>query len=88
MCLAHLDGADQENGVSQLISRVQEVSLGYPSGRLELHLLGGFMDSRDYSEHLVIHILREFLIISIFNPRFEIKFIKISTYRILFSNII
>lgn len=60
MCLAHLDGADQENGVSQLISRVQEVSLGYPSGRLELHLLGGFMDSRDYSEHLVIHILRKF----------------------------
>lgn len=60
VCLAHLDGADQENGVSQLISRVQEVSLGYPSGRLELHLLGGFMDSRDYSEHLVIHILHAF----------------------------
>ena len=59
MCLGHVDGADTENGVSPLISRIQEVSLGYPEGRLELHLVGGFMDPRGYSERLVVGLLRK-----------------------------
>lgn len=33
-CMAHVDGTDQESGISPLISRIQEVSLGYPNGRL------------------------------------------------------
>jgi len=60
VCLGHVDGADTENGVSPLISRIQEVSLGYPEGRLELHLVGGFMDPRGYSERLVVGLLHAF----------------------------
>lgn len=80
--MAHVDGTDQESGISPLISRIQEVSLGYPSGRhklkkfdftnfveiliffnfsgrLELHLVGGYGDPRGYSERIVINILRK-----------------------------
>lgn len=58
VCLAHVDGADQENGISTLIARIQEASLGYPEGRLELHLIGGFMDLRGISEQLIVYLLR------------------------------
>lgn len=58
-CMAHVDGADQESGITPLISRIQEVSLGYPNGRIELHLVGGYMDPRGYSERLVINLLRK-----------------------------
>ena len=57
--MAHVDGADQESGITPLISRIQEVSLGYPNGRIELHLVGGYMDPRGYSERLVINLLRK-----------------------------
>lgn len=59
-CMAHVDGADQESGITPLISRIQEVSLGYANGRIELHLVGGYMDPRGYSERLVISLLRKF----------------------------
>lgn len=59
--MAHVDGADQESGITPLISRIQEVSIGYPNGRLELHLVGGYMDPRGYSERLVNGLLREYL---------------------------
>lgn len=59
-CMAHVDGTDQESGISPLISRIQEVSLGYPNGRLELHLVGGYVDPRGYSERIVINILHAF----------------------------
>ncbi len=58
-CMAHVDGADQESGITPLVSRIQEVSLGYPNGRIELHLVGGYMDPRGYSERLVINLLRK-----------------------------
>lgn len=60
--MAHVDGADQEGGITPLISRIQEVSLGYPNGRLELHLIGGFMDHRGYSERLISSLLRNSLL--------------------------
>lgn len=59
-CMAHVDGADQENGISPLVSRLQEVSQGYPNGRIELHLVGGYLDPRGYSERLVINLLHWF----------------------------
>lgn len=59
-CMAHVDGADQESGITPLISRIQEVSLGYANGRIELHLVGGYMDPRGYSERLVISLLHAF----------------------------
>ena len=72
-CMAHIDGTDQENGISPLISRIQEVSLGYPNGRLELHLVGGYVDPRGYSERLVINLLRKFIANTIYiNRRYNI----------------
>lgn len=59
-CLAHVDGADQESGITPLITRIQEVSIGYPNGRIELHLVGGYVDPRGYSERLVNSLLRKF----------------------------
>lgn len=61
--MAHVDGADQESGITPLISRIQEVSQGYPNGRLELHLIGGYMDPRGYSERLVANLLRKCAVI-------------------------
>lgn len=57
--MGHVDGADQESGITPLIARIQEVSLGYPNGRIELHLVGGYMDPRGYSERLVNSLLRK-----------------------------
>jgi protein N-terminal asparagine amidohydrolase len=58
-CMAHVDGADQESGITPLLARIQEVSQGYANGRIELHLVGGYMDPRGYSERLVITLLRK-----------------------------
>lgn len=58
-CMAHVDGADQESGITPLLARIQEVSQGYANGRVELHLVGGYMDPRGYSERLVITLLRK-----------------------------
>lgn len=57
--MAHIDEIDQENGITPLISRIQEVSQGYPNGRIELHLAGGHMDIRGTSERLVTTLLRK-----------------------------
>lgn len=42
MAVAHLDGAGTDEGVMNVIHRVQELALGYPEGRLELQFIGGF----------------------------------------------
>lgn len=60
--MAHVDGADQESGITPLLARIQEVSQHsqtYPNGRIELHLVGGYMDPRGYSERLVNSLLRK-----------------------------
>lgn len=47
-----------EDGVLSLIERVRELSVGFPDGRLELSLVGGFADTRNYSEgvfHSIMH---------------------------------
>ena len=58
-CLGCVDGADTVSGITPLIARIQELSLGYPEGRLELHLIGGFLDLRGFSERLVVYVLRK-----------------------------
>lgn len=40
-----------------MIQRVTELALGYPEGRLELQLVGGYSDPRNYSEELFYNIL-------------------------------
>jgi hypothetical protein len=44
-----------------MVHRVQELALGYPEGRLELQLIGGYSDSRNYSEELFYNIMRKSL---------------------------
>lgn len=60
VALAHLDGAGTDEAVSTMVQRVQEISMGYPEGRLELQLIGGFTDSRNYSEELFYNIMHAF----------------------------
>lgn len=45
-----------------VVHRVQELALGYPEGRLELQLVGGYSDSRNYSEELFYNIMRKSLL--------------------------
>lgn len=59
VALAHLDGNGMDEAVSTMVSRVQNLAIGYPEGRLELQLIGGYSDTRNYSEELFASIMRE-----------------------------
>lgn len=41
------------------MSRVNELALGYPEGRIELQLIGGFRDQQGYAEDLFSNIMRK-----------------------------
>lgn len=43
------------------MSRVNELALGYPEGRIELQLIGGFRDQQGYAEDLFSNIMRKFV---------------------------
>ncbi|CAG0884174.1 unnamed protein product [Darwinula stevensoni] len=58
--LTHFNGSWLDEGAAALVQRVQELSLGYPEGRLELHLVGGFHDSRGISEDIATQLLYAF----------------------------
>lgn len=47
----HYDGSGTDEGVMSMIARVQELSYGYPEGRLELSLIGAY-SSHNYSVEL------------------------------------
>jgi len=57
VALGHFDGSSVDDGISGMIGRVQELSLGYPESRLELSLVGSYSDPRGYSEELASVIL-------------------------------
>lgn len=44
-----------------MVARVQELALGYPEGRIELQLIGGYKDptGRGYAEDLFYTIMRK-----------------------------
>lgn len=73
--LAHLDGAGTEDAAAAMVQRVTQLALGYPEGRLELQLVGGYSDPRNYSEELFCNILCEFLrsLISRLKCKFKFK---------------
>lgn len=48
-CLSHLDGAGMLRGIQTMVQTVLLHSRGGPEGRLELHLVGGFIDDRNES---------------------------------------
>lgn len=58
--ITHLHNVGCEDGVVSLIDRVRELSVGFPEGRLELNLIGGFADSRNYSEGVFHSIMRKY----------------------------
>ncbi|XP_024937193.1 protein N-terminal asparagine amidohydrolase isoform X2 [Cephus cinctus] len=60
VALAHLDGAGTEDAATAMVQRVTELALGFPEGRLELQLVGGYSDPRNYSEELFYNILSAF----------------------------
>ncbi|XP_021928509.1 protein N-terminal asparagine amidohydrolase [Zootermopsis nevadensis] len=63
VAVAHLDGAGTDEGVMNVIHRVQELALGYPEGHLELQLIRSlvvFSDSHNYSEGLFHSIMHSF----------------------------
>ncbi|CAG0915094.1 unnamed protein product [Notodromas monacha] len=55
--LGHFDGSCSDEGVISMIQRVQELSLGYPEGRLEVHIVGGFHDGRGRSDEVLVGVL-------------------------------
>jgi protein N-terminal asparagine amidohydrolase len=60
VALAHLDGNGVDEAVTTMVSRVNELALGYPEGRIELQLIGGFRDNQGYAEDLFSSIMRKF----------------------------
>ncbi|XP_076172121.1 N-terminal amidohydrolase 1 [Ptiloglossa arizonensis] len=57
---AHLDGAGTEEAAAAMVQRVTELAISFPEGRLELQLVGGYSDPRNYSEELFCNILSAF----------------------------
>lgn len=49
---AHLDGSCTEECVINMVHRIQELSMGFPDGRLEMSLIGGFTHVLRYSEQV------------------------------------
>ncbi|KAJ8982111.1 hypothetical protein NQ317_002338 [Molorchus minor] len=57
VAMAHLDGSGTDEAVCTMVHRVQELALGYPEGRIELQLIGGFSDPRHYSDELFYNVI-------------------------------
>lgn len=55
--MAHLDGVGTEDAAAAMVQRVTELAIGFPEGRLELQLVGGYSDPRNYSEEVFCNIL-------------------------------
>ncbi|XP_049818870.1 protein N-terminal asparagine amidohydrolase isoform X1 [Aethina tumida] len=60
VALAHLDGCGTDEAVCTMVQRVHELAIGYPEGRIELQLVGGFSDARNYSEELFFNVMNSF----------------------------
>lgn len=60
VALAHLDGNGTDEAVSTMVHRVQNLAFGYPEGRIELQLIGGYRDQPGgYAEDLFYNIMRK-----------------------------
>ncbi|CAG9855640.1 unnamed protein product [Phyllotreta striolata] len=60
VAMAHLDGSGTDEAVCTMVQRVQELALGYPEGRIELQLIGGFNDPRHYSDEIFFNVINSF----------------------------
>ena len=61
VALAHFDGTGIDEAVCTMVARVQELALGYPEGRIELQLIGGYRDPQSYGEEVFFSIMRKYL---------------------------
>lgn len=43
-----------------MVDRVQNLALGYPEGRIEVQLIGGYKDQQSYAEDLFYNIMRKY----------------------------
>ncbi|XP_076028322.1 N-terminal amidohydrolase 1 [Oratosquilla oratoria] len=59
-CLSGVHICSHDNGVLNLLTRVNELSMAYTEGRLELCVVGGFQDSRAISEKITLSLLNAF----------------------------
>lgn len=60
IALAHLDGNGVDEAVSTMVDRVQTLAFGYPEGRIELQLIGGYRDQPGgYADELFFNIMRK-----------------------------
>ncbi|CAH1795030.1 unnamed protein product [Owenia fusiformis] len=59
-CLGHLDGSGTEAGLREMMDLVIRLSDHTTEGRVEVHMIGGFKDSRNLSAQLSIEILKTF----------------------------
>lgn len=60
VALAHFDGTGVDEAVTAMVTRVQELALGYPEGRIELQLIGGYRDPQGYGEDVFFSIMQSF----------------------------
>ncbi|KAJ8686736.1 hypothetical protein QAD02_022530 [Eretmocerus hayati] len=58
--LAHFDGCGTDEAAMQMLQRVSELAIGFPEGRFELQLIGGYTDAKNYSGELFYNILMAF----------------------------
>lgn len=58
---AHLDGSCTEECVINMVHRIQELSMGFPDGRLEMSLIGGFTHVLRYSEQVFYSLMGKLL---------------------------
>lgn len=49
-----------------MVDRVQNLALGYPEGRIEVQLIGGYKDQQSYAEDLFFNIMREYIFVPFF----------------------
>lgn len=60
VCLGHFDGSEIDDGLTNILRRMQELSSGLSDGQLEVHIIGGFLDTHRYSEQLSMQLLRSY----------------------------
>ncbi|XP_054762807.2 protein N-terminal asparagine amidohydrolase-like [Lytechinus pictus] len=58
--LAHLDGHGIEGGIANMLASILTLSTGCSEGRLELHIFGGFCDSRGESVEISANVFSIF----------------------------
>lgn len=60
VCLGHFDGSELDEGLTNVLRRVQELSSGVAEGQFEVQIIGGFLDTHLYSEQISMQLLRKY----------------------------